>query len=796
MFKHYFITAWRNLWKNKVLSAINIIGLAVGTCCVILAILYWQDERSYDQFHKNNPNLYRITTSLIENKADKPVLTGATGQVQGPAFKAQIPEVVKYTRVLGGGITSDYNAGEKVLKLKTLFADDTFFDVFTFKFIHGNPATALNELSAAVITEETALKLFNKTDVIGRQLHMESDPSAKRLGKPLVIAGVVENPPKHSTIRFEILHPFQFLQLSFNDENWLNAYLGTFIVLHPSANKEKVIQKFNQIYLQNAKAQIQQNGHDPKVSYGLQPITDIHLNSYTSNGNSMEAGVLNGSKPIFSYLFLGISAFILLMACINFINLHIAGSLKRTKEVVIRKINGSSRLHIILQFLGESAILCILAFITAILLTYSVLPFFNDLAGKEIELKDFGASLFVGVILLLVLNILLTGFYPAYLLSRFKAVETLNNKQTFSKKNYFGQTLIVIQFVIAIALALGSAVSYKQMTFIKTKNLGYNPYQVVITNISGNRDYKPIRELLKNEIAKEPSIEQISFGGESGESNTLIGELTLKSAYRRVDQNHLSTLGIGLKAGTNFTHEDSNEALVNESFVRLAGLKNPIGTTFRQDNGGPVLTISGIVKDFHFSSLKEKIQPMVMYQELENSGSIWLKIDHSQQKEALAAFERIYKKAIPGAIYEYDFMDDLNAREYKQEQRWEKIISIATIVSLLICCLGLFGLTQLAAQQKTKEIGIRKVIGASVQQIVMLLSADFLKLIAISFLVAFPISWYAAHKWLENFTYRINIPIEVFILTGILAMLLALITISFHALKAARANPIKSLRTE
>jgi putative ABC transport system permease protein len=508
----------------------------------------------------------------------------------------------------------------------------------------------------------------------------------------------------------------------------------------------------------------------------------------------MEGGILNGSKPIYSYLFLGISFFILLMASINFINLNIASSLKRVKEVGIRKINGSSKVQIILQFMGESAILCTIAFLLAIILTQGILPYFNHLANKQIELQDFNTNLLVWLLLLLVANILITGFYPAYVLSNFKAVDTLTNKQKVSGKNVFAQSLIVLQFFLAVFLITGSIVFYAQMEFIKTKDLGYNPYQVIMTNIPGNREYKPIREWVKNEVAKEPSIKQISFGGGSGGSGVAIGNQTIKTTYRRVDQNHLVTLGIRLKAGQNFSHENSNEAIVNESFVKQAGLINPVGTTFKNDDG--LLTITGVVKDFHFGSLKERIQPMVMYQQLENSGTIWLKIDQSQQQQALTAFERIYKKAIPDAIYEYNFLDELNAMEYKQEQRWENIITIATILSLLICCLGLFGLTQLAIQQRIKEIGIRKVLGASARQIIALFSTQFVKLVLIACLIATPISWWATFEWLQNFAYRIQISGLVFVLAGAVAVFIALLTLSLQIIKVAVANPVRSLRTE
>ena len=796
MLKNYLKIGWRNLWKNKVLSTINIIGLATGICCMFLAILYWKDERSYDQFHTNNPNLYRITTSLIENKGSQPVLTGGTGQVQGPAFKAGIPEVQQYARLLGGGILADYRNGEKLLKLKLLFADDTFFDVFSFRLIHGDPKTALKELNSVVITEETALKFFNSTNVVGKEFYMQADPSAERLGKPLVITGVMQTPPKHSSIQFEILHPFRFLQLSFKDENWLNAYLGTFVVLHPGTARHAVVRKFNQIYTHLASEQIKNNGHDPKVSYGLQPITDIHLHPYTANGNSMEGGVLNGSKPIYSYLFFGIALFILLMASINFINISIGGSLKRVKEVGVRKLTGSSKFQILLQFITESAILCTFAFVLALLLTHLVLSFFNHMVGKQIQLQDLDAGLLISFLLLLIFNILLTGLYPAYVLSNFKPVEALYNKQKFSGRNIFGQSLIVLQFSLSVFLIVASIVFYTQMKFIKTKDLGFNPHQVIKTSIPGNRTYKPIREVLKNEVAKEPSIVQISFGGEAGTHNTQIENRHFQSTYRKADQNHLETLGIQLKEGQNFLHENTDEAIVNESFVKQAGLTNPIGKTLKTDLTERLLTITGVVKDFHFGSLKERIEPMVLYQQLENSEAIWLKFDQSQQQKALSVFRQIYKTAMPEAIYEYSFLDDLNAREYEQEQRWEKIISISTALSLLICCLGLFGLTQLAAQQRTKEIGVRKVLGASAMVIISLLSKEFLKLVLIAFLIAAPVSWWLSYEWLQNFAYRIQISGWVFVLAGTLAVFIALLTVSFQAIKAAIANPVNSLRTE
>jgi putative ABC transport system permease protein len=355
--------SFRHLWKSKLYSAINVIGLAIGIGCVLLAVLYWKDERSFDTFHTNNPDLYRITTSLIEDKGEKVHRTGGTGQVQGPAFKAGVPELVDYTRVMGGGVSGDVIANDKALSLQLLFADANFFNTFSFHLLRGDPKTVLSDIGSAVITESTARKYFNTLDVVGRRLEINADPSAKQLGKPLVITGVVEDPPLNSSIRFDAVFPLKFMQLSFEDNSWLNAYLGTFVLIRPGANLKAIPKKFDKIYALHAKEQLAGNiknyGFDPEVSYGLQAMTDIHLEPFGKNTGGAEDGITNGSNPVYSYLFMGIAGFILLMAAINFVNISIADSLKRAKEVGMRKIVGGSRSRIIRQFLAESAVLCL-----------------------------------------------------------------------------------------------------------------------------------------------------------------------------------------------------------------------------------------------------------------------------------------------------------------------------------------------------------------------------------------------------------------------------------------------------
>ena len=808
MLNTYFKISFRHLWHNKLYSSINIAGLAVGVTCMLLAVLYWKDERSFDNFHKNNPNLFRITTTYIENKESRPVTAGGTGQVQGPAFKEAIPEVKSYVRILGGDIYSDVAAENKSLHLQTLFVDDNFFDVFTFHLLRGNPKTALNDIASVVVTESTARKFFNSIDVVGKMLTMDADPSFKRLGKPLIISGVVQDPPANSSLQFDALFTFKFMRLSFEDENWLNAYLGTFIVLNHGADINSVTQKFNKIYALHAKEQIGNKdfnnyGYDPQISYGLQPITEIHLNPLTGASGNAEGGIINGSNPVYSYMFMGIALFILLMACINFINISIAVSLKRAKETGIRKIAGGSKWQIILQFLNEPVILCLIAFILSVLLMYISLPLFNSLTGKQILIAQaFDAKLLLSFIALFIIIILLTGLYPAYSLSNFKPVEVLYNRQKLQGRNVFGRSLVVLQFSLSVSLLIAAIVYYSQMDYIRTKDLGYNPNQIIRTAVGGDRDYTTVISFLKNEFAKEPTVKMVSFGSDGQNEDVYVNNKSFKTVFKNIDENFLPLMEIPLKAGRNFSGPFSsgikNGAIVNEAFVKAAGLANPLGTRVKINRyyDSSIKNITGVVKDFHFGSLRVPVAPMVMYMNELPDGGIWIKFEKPEQKKAMAAVENIYKKAMPGAVYNYDFLDELNARQYMQEQRWQQVINVAAGLSFIICCLGLFGLAHLATQQRIKEIGIRKVLGASVSQVVALLSGGFLKLVIIAFVIAAPVAWFVMNNWLQNFAYRINIGPGIFILSATVAILIALLAVSFQSVKAALANPVESLRME
>jgi putative ABC transport system permease protein len=806
MLRNNLKIAFRHLRHNKLYSFINVSGLALAITCVLLAVLYVKEELSFDDFHQRKENLYRIVTSLNNEKGERRTVAG-TGQPQGPAFKAAVPEIQQYVRIMGGDIRGDVIANQKTLNLQMLFADETFFEVFTFPLLRGNAQTALNDISSAVITESVARKYFNSIDVIGKTINPDSSPSAAKLGRPLMITGVARDLPKNSSVRFEILLPLRYLQLAFTDDAWLNQYLGTFVILPSNINTEAVAKKFDAVFAVHAKKQVEESkrlyNFDPKVSYGLQRITDMHLNPMPTGQGMREGGIVNESNPVFSWLFLGIAMFILFMAAVNFINISIAGSLKRAKEVGVRKITGGSKRQIILQFLSESAIVCLTAFLFALLMSNAILPFFNQVAGKQIVFSEvLSMQLALWLVVIFITIVLLTGIYPAYVLAAFNPKEVLYNRQKLSGGNLLGRSLVVLQFSLAVFFIIATIIYYRQMSFIKTKDLGYDPHQVVRTYIRGDREYKTVQEILRNELGKEPSIQYVSFGSDGGLYDVKIGPRTIETAHEVIDEYRLPAMEIKLKAGRNISSsvpsDKHHSVIVNEAFVKAAGLQTPIGTQlYTSDRFDKELkTIVGVVDDFHSGSLHEPIKPMVMLVCDWDAGGIWIRVAKQNQQKALRAIAAAYKKAMPTALYEYKFLDELNAQGYEQEKRWQKIIAMAAILSVIICCLGLFGLAHLSAQRRIKEIGIRKVLGATVESITTLLTKDFLWLVLISLAIASPLAWWGMQNWLENFAYRIDIGWWMFVLAGVIAIFIAAITVGFQAVRSAISNPVKSLRTE
>ncbi|HEX5152683.1 MAG TPA: ABC transporter permease [Parafilimonas sp.] len=797
MFKNYLTIAWRNLRRNKIYSFINIAGLSIGLACAMLILLYVKDEVSFDRFHNNVGNIYRIVSKSKYNGTE--YKSTNTGFLQGPRFTQNVPGIKTFVRVQSGN--EDIKTGTEIQSQELLYVDSSFFNVFTFPLIAGNPKTCLKEPRSIVLSEDAAKKQFGTTDVIGKVVMLKEDSAFV----PYKVTAVAKRSPQNSSIRFEVLLPFKESEADAkNNDNWFNFFLNTFVVLEPNANLNTVNAQIQKFYVRDAartfKEMMEKYGGNGTIGeYFLQPYTDIHMNPELGAQN----GMVNGSNPTYSYILSGIALFVLLIACINFINLTVARSVKRAKEIGIRKVVGGERKQLIIQFIGESFLLCIIAFLLAIVLVVLVLPLFNELANKALAISYlFNIELIGGYILLFLLTGLLAGFYPALVLSGYKPVDTLYSRFNIKGKNYLQKSLVVLQFTLASFLIIATFTIYTQFNYLTTEKLGYDDSNLVMIN--KDRIKHTDAALFKNALVSNPNIVGVSAknGGQWGTAARNAVDTTIQFTYETVDENYLPLLKIPLVMGRNFSKDfpaDSNKSvIVNESFVKKAGWKNPIGQTVNfWYNNNETYTVIGVVKDYHFASLNQEIAPQLFTMKNDNQyGMYYIKIKPGSTTGSLKWIQKRFKEFYPLSPYAYKFKDDDNKRAYDDVAKWKQIMLFSAFLTIFISCIGLFGLSVLSAEKRTKEIGIRKVLGASVNNVVTILSKDFLKLVAIALIIAIPAAYLAGNKWLQNYPYRITQSWWLFASAAILVVMIALITVSFQAIKAAVANPVKSLRTE
>lgn len=799
MFKNYFKTAWRNLSRHKIYSFINIAGLSIGLACAMLILLYIKDEVSFDRFHKNVQNIYRIAAKVRQNGEERK--DGNTGFLQGPRFTQNVPGIQSFVRVQGGA--EDIKKGTDIQSQQLLYVDSSFFKVFTFPLLHGDARSCLTEPHSVVLSEDEAKKRFGTKDAVGKFLMIKEDSTFV----PYKVTAVTKRVPQNSSIQFDMLLPFKESEADAkNNDNWFNFFLNTFVVLSPKANLQTVEKQMQKFYVQDAsvtfKQMIEKYGGGPDEQMGtyfLQPYTDMHMNTELPPQN----GLTNASSPMYSYILSGIALFVLLIACINFVNLTVARSVKRAKEIGIRKVIGGDRKQLIMQFLGESFFLCTIAFVLAILLVKLILPVFNDLANKALSLSYLvDAKLIAGYIILFLITGLLAGFYPALVLSGYKPVETLYSRFNIKGKNYLQKSLVVLQFTLASFLIIGTFTIYSQFNFLTTQKLGYDDANLVLVNKDMLKHSQA--NVFKEELMKNPGITGVSAKN-SGNwfTGAKVGsDSSIQFAYETIDESYLPLMKIPLLQGRNFStdfpSDSNNSVIVNESFVKKAGWKNPIGQTVNFFyNNNEIYHVIGVVKDYHYAPLDQKIKPQLFTMKNDNLyGTYYIKIKPNTASTSLKAIEKTFKQLYPMSPYSYVFKDQQNVQQYKEVAKWKQILLFGAILTIFISCIGLFGLSVLSAEKRTKEIGIRKVLGASIKSIVTILSTDFLKLVCISLLIAIPLSWLAANKWLENYPYRISLNWTLFAAGSILVILIALTTVSFQAIKAALANPVKSLRTE
>jgi putative ABC transport system permease protein len=794
MFRNYFKTAFRNLLRKRIYSFINIAGLSLGLASAMLIILYLKDEVSYDRFHANANHIYRIFEQATspDGRVQK---MGITGDIQGPLFTSKIPEIKSFVRVQGG--YCDIKTGTEINPQPLLIVDSNFFSLFSFPLLGGSPKTALLQPNAVVISEDAAKKYFGSTAALGKTILIRTNDQFK----PYNVTGVSKRCPQNSSLQFDLLLAKQVsAELEHGDQGWTSFFLNTYVLLDPNADIKKVETRMTKIFEEDAPELIKRMEQESHAkfngSYMLQPFINIHLN------NSIDRyDISRASNLTYSYILSCIAIFILLIACINFVNLTVASSLKRAKEIGVRKVIGGNRRQLIIQFLGESTILCLVAFLLAVVIVQLLLPVFNQLSNKALVLTYLmDAKLLTIYATLFIVTSLLAGFYPALILSGYNPVQILYNRFSLGGKNYLQKSLVVLQFTLAAFLINATLIIFSQFDFLTTENLGYDDSHLVLINKSSLSRNEAV--LLKAELMKSPDIIGVApkDGGYSFNEGKINGGTGIGVANVTIDESYIPLLKIPIVKGRNFSRDfpsdSSHSVIVNETFVKKAGWKDPIGQQFSFDENEKYQVI-GVVKDYHFQPLNQEIVPEVFTMRPQSDyGIVYTKIKPNSETASLHYIETTFKKLFPLSPFSFVFKDQENLKNYAAEAKWKQIILFAAILTIFISCIGLFGLSVLSAEKRTKEIGVRKVMGASVSRVVTILSKDFLKLVSIALVIAMPLSWLAANKWLQNYPYRIALSWRMFALAGLLIIFIALATVSFQAIKAAIANPVKSLRTE
>ncbi len=793
MFKNYLKTTFRNTTRHKGYSFINIAGLAIGMACTLLILLWVKDELSYDRFHENGKDIYRVmsygTRYMIQGFDGTPAPLA-------PTIKEEVPGIKNYARFSDVPKLVVRYRDKVFYENRGLIADPSIFEMFTFPFVQGDPKTAFTQPLDIVITETMASKYFGIENPVGKTVEIE--------GRPAAVKGVIKDIPQNSHIQFEFLSSYEFIQkLSGSGTSWGAFNFVTYLQLEKNRDIHEIGKNITAVAAKNNCPQVQDG-----VEFRLQPLSEIHLDSRAAYRNYIDVG-----DRKFVYVFSIIAFFVLFIACVNFMNLSTARSTTRAKEVGMRKTVGASRRQLIMQFYGESLFLTTMACVIALTLVTLLLPAFNQLTGKNLKLDLIDIQMLLGLIAIVVLTAMTAGSYPAIFLSSFRPVKVLKGAfKSEGKGQAFRRILVVTQFSLSIALLIGTSVAYNQLRFLRQAKLGFNKENIVYVPVKENigKSYDAFKaELLADSNIHSVAAQYYLFaedgpfrstgydweGREEGQEQDIILNL--------VDYDFIPLLGLELAAGRNFSKEHSTDAtqayILNEEAIKEMGIQDPVGKWFSyQKRKG---TIIGVLKNAHFRSLHVEIEPHVFFILRDVSiatqfGVVLIKINGNQTEEALATIRGTWEKINPISPFEYHFLDQRYDSLYRKEKKIGTILNVFTLFAILISSLGLFGLASFLTEQRTSEIGIRKVLGASESGIVFLLSKQFTKWVLIANLFAWPLAYFIMLEWLKSFAYRINIGIWMFVLSGMLAAGIALVTVSFQALKAARANPIDSLRYE
>ncbi len=800
MFKNYFKTAFRNLWKNKTTGFINLFGLSAGMTAAVFIFLWVKNEISFDDYHPGKENIYRVTNAIHVSKSETWVWE-TSPLLMGESAVKQIPEVQKYTRAAinswgGPVLTVDH----KLFAEKTsAWIDKTWFNIFHYDFIAGNPAAFGKDPFSIILTESKAKKYFGDADPIGQVIRVDT--------VNYTVQGVIKDNPVNSSFQFDIL-----LQMDGhladpnvykNDKSWNNFGYLTFLELRPDANENAVAKKINDILNSN------RSNHNDDIS--LQSLSGMYYES-----DLQSSDLPHGNKTT-TYIFSLLGILLLVTACINYVNLTTAKASLRAKEVSVKKIVGANKTQLFLQFITESLTISILSLVVALLLTHLCLPLFNSITEKNFQLPLSSVTLWMILLGTLIFSTVLNGIYPAVLLSSFSPLNVFRGKSILKLSDgSVRKGLVVFQFALSMILITAAIVIYRQLNFIQTTNPGYNVAQVMSVqipysaydNFKDDKSRENFFTSFKNELQSQSSVSAVCSGGSeivnvggasSGNAdwdgrdttfNPTIAQLSADADFKNMFQLQMKT-GRWFKSGA----DDYHNYILNETAANLFHMHQPvIGQRFTL--GGDTGQVIGIVNDFHFKSLHEKIGPLVLSDNRGSDSYFFIKTTPGNISRTVSDVQSVWAKFIPDQPFNYNFLDDSFNTLYKTDIKTSKLIFIFSVIAIILSAMGLFGLAAFTAEQRTKEIGIRKVLGASIQQVTTLLSKDFVKLVIIAILGASPVAWWAMSKWLQGFAYRINFNAWIFIVAGLLALIIALLSVSVHAIKAALTNPAKSLRTE
>lgn len=809
MIKYYFKTAWRNLIKNKKYTLINIIGLAIGLSCFLLISLYVMNELSYDRYFPKANRIYRINTDIRFGGTD--LHMPLTSDMMGQLLKKDYPQVENYTRIYTSNGDKLIRKGNEYLdEIHVANVDSTFFKVFQLPVVEGDIYHALSSPNTVVLTESAARKYFGREDVIGQTLKVKDDKAPY-----YKITAVIKDIPPNTHFHFDFFFSMAYVDYKWGQLTSHNFY--TYLLLRKGTDSrdfeknfstyiKKYVVPYARQWLQfKSWTEFEKAGN--RIAYSLIPLTKIHL--YSNRTPELSPG----GNIQYVYIFSVVALFILLIGCINFMNLTTARSAGRAKEVGVRKVLGISKKYLIFQFLSESTFLVICSLLLALSIVFLVLPLFNNIAYKQLSFSNLFELHFLLLLLLLPVIVgLLAGLYPAFFLSSFKPVKVLKGAEMKgNRKSGLRSFLVVFQFFISIILIIGTIIVYDQLDFIREKNLGYNKNQVLVVNGIGALNNNI--QSFKNQVKQLPAVTSATLSGylpvtSSDRSDNIFSKEAVMNSENGfdmqdwwVDYGYIPTLGMQLIQGRNFSRQygtDSSAIIINQKAADALGYTDPIGKkVYNTGENGKMnpYTIIGEVKNFNFESLHHQVGPLC-FMLGGGSGLGIFKIHTDQIERTVKKVKSIWDGFNSDIPFSYRFLDDSYNKMYRADERVGKIASIFALLAILIACLGLFGLVTYAAEQRTKEISIRKVLGASVSNIIQLLAKDFIILVLLAIVIAIPVSWWTMNKWLEDFAYKINISVWVFLIAGFIAIAIALLTISFQSVKAAMSNPVESLRTE